>query len=328
MTAMTAEVPTGPTLSPEDATPTAARVVLRFHLQRFREHAAAACAGDVEGVHRLRVATRRLRAALRLFSPMLPRTFLGRMRRDLSWLADAIGEVRDLDVLAQQVNARATRLTPESRRALGPLALAMHDQRQARHAALVATLDSARCRRILERLDAFGTSRVTGTHPRLDMVAAELVRPLLRAVLRGGRALTAESPPEALHRLRVRAKRLRYALETVRGLGGKSLQRTLRRLVRLQDILGGCQDGFMAVAWLRHYAETSDAPQATLVATGGLIEVIARRTRKLGGRFPEVWQDVDRHRLRADVLAELVAGARHGPQPVRSPIIPIGKTGS
>ena len=328
MTTVATGAPPGPILAPDDSAPTAARVVLRFHLQRFREHEAGARAGDVEGVHQLRVATRRLRAALRLFAPMLPRTFAGGVRRDLAWVAAAIGEVRDLHVLAQEVNARATRLTPETHRALGPLELAMHDQRQARHAALVAVLDSSRCRRLLDRLEVFGTSRPAGAQLRTAEAAPELVRPLLRAVLRAGRSLTAESPPESLHRLRVRTKRLRYALETVRGLGGKLVPRTLRRLTSLQEVLGSCQDCFMAIAWLRRYAETADLPPTTLVATGGLIEQLGRRTRKLGRRFPEVWDAIDRRRLRVDLLAALGAGPHRAARAARPPASPLEKTAS
>src|SRR5207248_2888217 len=138
----------GLVLSPEDAADAAARAVVRHHLRAFTESGERARAGEVEPIHQLRVSTRRLRATLRLFEPVL-------------------------------------------------------------------------------------------------------LRPLLRAVLRSGGRLSAESSPAALHRLRIRVKRLRYAVETLGGLGGKSMRKLLRQLVRLQDLLGEHQDAVTIAARLR-----------------------------------------------------------------------------
>jgi CHAD domain-containing protein len=325
MRSLAAVPPRGPVLSPDDAGRIAVPLVFRFHVQRFRDHEPGARAGDVEGVHQLRVATRRMRATLRLFRPILPSAFVTGMERDLAWLAATIGAVRDRDVLGQQVNAAATRVTVESRRALGPVALAIHDERRTRHDALVGALDSPRARRVVDRLGGLAGS--SGGNARLGTVAPELIRPLLRTVLRAGRGVTPESPPASLHRLRVRVKRLRYALETLRALGGKDVARTIRRLARLQDLLGVSQDGAMAIEWLRGYAET-DAPRATLVAVGALVEALARRVRKARRRFPDAWEKLDRRGLRAALLRELAD--RRRPAPAGEPPSPraLPETGS
>ncbi len=316
----------GPALSPDDPARIAVRVVFRFHAQRFREHEASARAGDVEGVHHLRVATRRLRAALRLFQPILPVALVADLQRELGWLADTIGAVRDLDVLAQQVNAAATRLTIESRRALGPVALAMHEERRAKHDALVAALDSPRARRLIDRLGALPAA--TRGAARLGTAASELVRPLLRTVLRTGRGLDADSPPAKLHRLRVRVKRLRYALETLRTLAGKDVGRAIRRLSALQDVLGVSQDGVMAIGWLRTYAEAEATPPTVLVAVGGLIEILARGGRKARRQYPDAWEKLDRRGLRAALLRELQGPQRPARADQASPPRAVPETGS
>ena len=298
--------PVGVILSPDDGAALAARVVVRFHLRAFARQEQPARAGDVEGVHELRVATRRLRAALRFFAPVLPAKFVENMRHEVKWLASAIGAVRDLDVLGQLVTARAPRLDPDVRSALGPLAVYIHDRRAAAHDALVAALDSARCRRLLDRLSSFTESMPPRrTQETLGAVAPSLLRPLLRAVLSTGRSIGDDTKPEALHRLRVRGKRLRYALETLRGLGGKHVGKMLRRLTVLQDVIGEHRDAFTAMSRLRAYAETAEVPPATILAVGALIEGFSRRAVKLRRRFPETWRRLDRSRLRAGLQAEL-----------------------
>jgi CHAD domain-containing protein len=297
----------GLVLSPDDGAGEAARAVLRFQLRAFARTEAAARAGDVEGVHQMRVATRRLRAALRFFAPVLPARFVATTRREFAWLADVIGGVRDADVLSQAVSAHATRLAPELRGMLGPVGLALHERRTVAHAELTAVLESNRCQRLFDRVSAFSEPGTRARREqRLGQVAGQLVRPLVRAVRRAGRGLDESASPQALHRLRVRVKRLRYALDTLRGLGDRGLAKLLRRLERMQSLLGEHQDAVTAVAWLERYAETPGISAPTLLATGALIHRLSRRARRFRARFPARWQQLDRRRLRERVVAELV----------------------
>ena len=83
----------------EDPLPVAARRVLRRHFERMLLHEAEVRAQDgAEPVHDMRVATRRLRAALRVFDDALPARESGTLARQLKWIAGALGRVRDLDV--------------------------------------------------------------------------------------------------------------------------------------------------------------------------------------------------------------------------------------
>src|SRR5213593_1954919 len=308
MAALRAPRPAGLVLSPDDSAAAEARAVLRFHLRAFASAEPAARAGEVEPVHQLRVATRRLRAALRLFAPLLPARFAAAAHRDLAWLAGAIGAVRDLDVLSELVRKQAARLDPELRRASGPLGVALHEQRAQALAALGTTLDAKRCRRLLERLAAFADSPApVGRGPRLGDVAADLLRPHVRAVVRAGRRLGPDAEPAELHRLRVRTKRLRYALETLRSLGDRSTRELLGRLERLQDILGKGQDAVTAIAWLRAYGASPGTPAAPLLPAGALIQALARRTRKRRRRALKAWRRFERTRLLDSVLKELAA---------------------
>src|SRR5207249_1957071 len=215
MTALRVPQRVGLVLSPDDGAAVAARVVVRFHLRAFARVEPAARAGEVEPVHQLRVATRRLRAALRLFAPVLPARF----------------------------------------------------------------------------------------------AAADLIRPHVRGVVRAGRRLGPDAAPPDLHHLRVRVKRLRYALETLRSLGDRSVREVLVRLERLQDTLGKGQDAATAIAWLRGYAATRGVPAASLLPAGALIQALARRVRKQRRRGLKAWRRLERTRLLASVLKEPAAEA-------------------
>jgi CHAD domain-containing protein len=288
-----------PVLSADDDARAAARRVLAVHLATFEHEAPAARRGDVEAVHQLRVATRRLRATLQLFAPVLPAATAGWVAERLSSLGRSIGAVRDLDVLALAVVALGRRLGDETRAALGPLEHDVLARRAVVLAELDRVLDTPQCRRLLGRLTQLAVARpaVRGA-VRFGDVAADLVRPLFRAVQRAGRDLDKETPAVALHRLRVRVKRLRYACEPLSPLAGEDMRPVIRRLVSLQDLLGEHQDAVTQAAWLRAYTGSAQLPPATLLATGALVDRLERRARKLRARIPRAWRRFDRGRTR------------------------------
>jgi len=289
-------------LSPDDPVGVAVRAVVKFHTAAFAREEPKARAGDAEGVHQLRVATRRLRAALRFFGPTLPPAAVAQAESELSAMADVIGAVRDLDVLGATVARRARRVEPELRDGIRGLEETIRQQREPAQQALTAALDSPRRRTLLARLDSItGPPGRPGRTTPLIAVAPTLLAPLLRAVRDAGRRVDAKASPARLHRLRVRAKRLRYALETLRGLGGKRLAAAVAELTRLQELLGEHQDMVIAIAWLQTHVP-DEASRATLLATGALVQVLGRRARRLRRRAPAAWNDVQRRVLRHDLL--------------------------
>jgi CHAD domain-containing protein len=295
-----------PLLSANDDARVAARRVLGFHLATFQREEPAARGGDIEAVHQLRVASRRLRATLQLFAPVLPAAVVGSATEGLGWLGRGIGAVRDLDVLTLAIAARSRRLGDDARAALGPLEHALVERRAVALAELGRLLDTARSRRVLSRLSQLVLSRPGVRGPvRLGDVAGDLLQPLLRAVQRAGRDLDAETPAVALHRLRVRVKRLRYACEALESLIGDGMHPLLRRLVRLQDVLGEHQDAVTQVAWLRAYAGSAHLPPATLLAMGAVVDRLERRAGKLRARVGRAWKRFDRTRLRRVLLESL-----------------------
>ena len=296
-----AVIPRAPVLAASDPVRVAARAVVRFHLHALTRLEGGARAGEVAATHQLRVATRRLRAALRLFGPVLSPRFAEAAGRDLGWVGQAIGAVRDLDVLAATVKARAERLDPQLRSALGPVGVAIHEQRLIALGDLVRTLDSARCRQLLARLARFAD---TPARPERDRAIADcapaLVHPLVRAAVRAGRRLDADSTPAQLHRLRVRIKRLRYALETL-AFAGKSVRRARVELERLQDLFGAHQDAIAGTTWLWRYTRAADGDPRAMLPVGALVQALTKRAAKTRRRALKAWRKV----VRSGLLDEL-----------------------
>src|SRR3984893_10813349 len=283
----------------------AAAAAIAAQLRAMTAEHANAIAGDVEAIHRLRVATRRLRAARRMLREVAPAGEAESTADELAWLCGAIGAVRDLDMLAQLLEDRATRLEPDFIRALEPLSDTIRPQRTVEKERLVAALDSERYRGLVQRLGALAR-QPTADGVTLGAVAARLVRPQLRAMLRAGAGLDEAAPPETLHRLRVRVKKVRYTLEAMRAVGGKPACRMLRRLERVQDSIGMYHDAATAAAWLRAWAaESHDTPAANMIAVGALIHSFERRTRRLRARSLKAWRRAQMEQFARAVLDEL-----------------------
>ena len=127
-------------------------------------------------------------------------------------------------------------------------------------------------------------------------------------VLRNGRAIRPDSLDETLHALRIDCKRLRYLFEFFHPVYGKSLNPFIRRLKKLQDVLGEFQDSCVATERLRQYADSVPMQaknRGELLALGQLINSQRLQATDRRDRFHEVWKRFDRKGCRKQVLAVL-----------------------
>ena len=267
---------------------------------------------DPEQLHDMRVATRRMRAAIALFEEALPAEVVG-LREELGWVASALGAVRDLDVLIEQVEAWGRPAGGVDDPTLDAVAGVLHADRDQARANLVQTLDSPRYERLLAELTAVLRHGPVGASPssRVPSVdaAPSLIKKRYRKVRKGGRRIDRTSKPADYHRLRIRAKRLRYALQFLAPIYGKRTRALIRRTVRLQDLLGAHQDAEVAVARFEAIVaeEGNDLPPGAAFAMGEIAERYAKRKVKLRRKFPKVfrrvggtaWADVRRVMKRA-----------------------------
>jgi CHAD domain-containing protein len=290
-----------PDLGPTEAHPamTVAELgyaVLRRHLGvMLRNESGTRLGDDIEALHDMRVATRRMRAALRLFGAYLPARFRS-VNNDLRWVGRALGEVRDLDVQLEQMDewSSGDRLLDPA--GMEQLTGMIESRRRVARRRMLRALDTRRYERFVgsfAELLRRGPSRRwrTGRVPALA-VAPDLVERAHRKVRKPGDRIGPDSPPADYHALRIRCKRLRYALEFTRGLYGKPARSYIRRTVGLQDLLGLHQDSDVAVA---HFRELLDArgrklKPETIYNIGQLAEYHRRRAAKLRRRFPGIYR--------------------------------------
>jgi triphosphatase len=207
--------------------------------------------GGVEDVHRMRVAIRRLRAALSIFR----RAMGGRrlpFEGDLRWLQDKLGAVRDWDVFC----AGAVKPVAGEH---GDVALVNEASGMARDYAyleLCVALESARAAALWQAMTRWLRSLARGQERgrKLDRPIAKYATRELRRrdrkLCKRGRRIAALDE-EQLHALRIGAKKLRYGAEAFRDLyPKKKLKRVLTRMKALQDLLGGLNDARTARALL------------------------------------------------------------------------------
>ncbi len=243
-----------------------------------REVPAVAAGRDAEALHRYRVALRRTRSLLKLFRPLLPEgeRDIDALDAGLGWLGTATGAVRDLDVL--MLAARERQLA-----ALQPVLARLQVQRLAAQRELRRVLRGARLRTLLRQWGQFIERLPHGETPPAARVRLKKLLDVQRLrlalwLLRHGSRIDGETPARELHRLRIRAKRLRYLVEAFPdGLSvrrGKSLRSAL---VELQDRLGTHQDAAATGERLRQLrAASGELPAETVQALDAWLHELER----------------------------------------------------
>ncbi|HTU01120.1 MAG TPA: CHAD domain-containing protein, partial [Candidatus Sulfotelmatobacter sp.] len=172
---------------------------------------------DPEYVHDLRVATRRLRSALRLFADVLGPRRSESLRAETRWVGELLGRVRDLDVFLLNLTEHAARVG-DAASVAALLVEELQRQRRAAREALEAALASRRFQALRHHLEALAASppprRPRGAQGLpVAWAAPAMIWKAQARVLRLGRSIGPESPAADLHRLRILFKRLRYACE-------------------------------------------------------------------------------------------------------------------
>jgi CHAD domain-containing protein len=265
---------------------------------------------DAEAVHQTRVATRRLRSDLKTFSKVVDPVWLAHIRTDLKWIADALGQVRDLDVLAGHLEAEMSHAPPSDTRPFGELHLDLGRRRESAHATLVEAMDSDRYVTLLDRLHAsaesppfVGTARAgnkkgSGLHPddRAQRVLPKLVRRPWRKLRRAVRTVGAHPTDPQLHQIRIRAKRLRYAAEAAAPVVGKPASRMATAAEALQTVLGDHHDAVTAEDWFRREAAASSSIVA--FTAGQMVAMQRQRQERLRRQWRGVWKSLDRKKRR------------------------------
>jgi triphosphatase len=321
------EIPGTPDLGPTDISVEStmgdvAFAVLRRQLAVVRAKEPGTRLGeDPEELHDMRVATRRLRAALSLFEAVLP-VRAQVFRQELGWLARLLGAVRDLDVQLEGLAGMSSvdppfGTAPEGHDPVEELADLLERERAAARTHMLNGLDSVRWDRLAKGLTAMAQQgparRSLATRVPAEIGLPPLVLRRHHKVRKAAKRAEQSGVVTDFHALRIRCKRLRYALEFSGEVYGGKTSRFVRELTVLQDELGEMQDAEVASLQLADLA-TGDAhlPASTIFMMGGVAERHRRRVKRFLKRLPaelprtegRAWRDLrdlmDRRRAEAE----------------------------
>ncbi|MEU6731610.1 CYTH and CHAD domain-containing protein [Streptomyces physcomitrii] len=254
-----------------------------------------------DSVHRMRVATRRLRSALRSYADLLDREATEPLGAELKWLAGELGADRDLEVLTERLGAHLAELAPELVEGPVPQRLRQWagENRGGSRGQVAAALDSERYLALLDRLDALLADppfrKAAGGPPR-KVYRKALGRELARLRRRLEQAAATAPGPErdlALHEARKKAKRTRYAAEAATELLGPPAKRLAKDVKKLQKLLGEHQDGVVARDRLRELAAAAETAGENAFTYGLLYGREERAAARCESEVPAAWQRVE-----------------------------------
>ncbi len=316
-------VPKPESLTPESSLADVVRASISGGLDRLVDHdfrlRVSPSDPPMRDVHQARVATRRLRSDLKTFAELLDPVWLRHTRDDLRWVGDALGQVRDVDVLTRSL------LTDENGSSLGDSAFrdqcrdGLQSERYAAAGRLTQVLaDEERYLNLLDRLQAAAlhppllerdivrrTDAVASSgHPSpgarasdaLPAVVGTQWRSLRKRVRKAGR----HPSDKDLHRIRIRAKQLRYAAEAAAPVVGKRASKLASAAQRIQTTLGEHHDAVAAEHELMSLVPGLSPPAA--FAAGVRSSKIASRQEDRRREWKRDWRNL-RHKNQLRWLA-------------------------
>jgi CHAD domain-containing protein len=270
--------PAGPGEGADTTVESPARDVLLAHIseqvQQVRTQDLPVRLDATDAVHKMRVATRRLRSALTTFKPLFDPDVVGPLRNELRWLAGELGAARDAEVMRDRVRSAVEGEHAEAGEAQAAAGVADSELGSAyrrAHDRVLAELDGDRYHAILKALDGLVTAppvtdRAVGT-------AGETLPPLVARSYKKVRKIVKQAdatPPgaeheELLHDARKAAKRARYAGESVSRTFGKEAAAFAKAMEDVQEALGEHQDSVLTRERLRDLARHTSSTDAAFL---------------------------------------------------------------
>jgi CHAD domain-containing protein len=272
------------------------RAYLRAQLTEIERHDPAVRVGsDPEDLHKLRVAVRRSRAALRAAKVLLGEDRGREFRDELKWLGRQLGPARDLDVLIARLRTEVAELDGADAVPAGKIIMQLESEREAAQADVLAALESPRYAQLLATVGETVSAPPVATS---DLSLAKVAQREFKKLKRDVKALGPTPSNDALHRARIRAKRLRYATELSAQLLGKDGRRVVTAAKEFQDVVGAHQDAVVAEERIREAVRRARGVGSGLAA-GRLVERERARRAEARAGLPKAWK---RLRSRANAV--------------------------
>jgi len=265
---------------------------------------------DPRYLHDMRVAARRLRTALLVFTMAIPESTRELLGEDLRWIGRALGRVRDLDVGLKRVASMAARAPEHERAALYVFARYLEIKRARRKRRLLRRLDSKRFEAFRDRAHQWiagipdflasataaepaghGAGSVSTALAPAYMVGPRIVAEWDNRMRDACQEAERKSTPSNVHALRISVKHARYAVEYFTASEGQGAHQRARQLARIQDKLGEHQDAATLLRHLRRYARAIPrGDRELLLGARGVMDRLEPEVRITRGELHELWE--------------------------------------
>jgi len=282
------------------------KAYLKVQVATLRSLEPAVRADEFDSVHQMRVATRRLRATLRSFGSVIPRSRTAQVAAELKWLGGLLGEARDGEVLPRHLLASLETVPVEL--LIGPVQARVQGHYAPRRASarevVIEAFGSGRYAALLGDLDQLAHDPPLG--PKADVAARDVLpsavlKAYKQASRRMRRARQAPRGPArdvALHEARKSARRARYAAEVTRPASGKPAKKFARQMKKVQSVLGDHQDTVIARQAARDLGISAHLAGENAFTYGLLHECELHQSERLQSRARTVWKRASRPRRR------------------------------
>jgi CHAD domain-containing protein len=311
---------TAPGVQVDDPLAEAGRKVLGHHFGQMVLHEDGTRLGeDIEELHDMRVATRRMRSAFDVFSDAYDPKEIKPYLKGLRATGRALGRVRDLDVFMEKAQGYLDTLPEEKRHGLDPLLLIWQNERKIEREKMLAHLNSESYldfkQQFLEFLSTPGAGELK--HDRTTPHLVQHVAPILiysrLAAVRAYSSILDIASIEQLHGLRIEFKKLRYTLEYFREVLGEAVKDLIEEIKTMQDHLGDLNDADVACDILRGFLDDWESRQMykPISERDNPQPIVAYLAAKHAERyfltttFQEVWQKFESPEMLANVASAI-----------------------
>lgn len=281
---------------PDDPMAEAGRkALLADYLDMLAHEDGAKRSEDIEDVHQMRVATRRMRSLFQLLGDRYKPKQIAPHVEHIRLVASKLGRVRDLDVLIDALSGYQAQLDMDEATAFQPIIDRLQRQQRKANIALVAFLETPDHATFKKSFGRFLSQEGKGAVPITDDHVPHQVRHVLPTMIydhlgqvRAYDVIMPDPKIEDLHALRITFKRLRYVLTHFRDVLGASAQAFLGEVKAIQDHLGRLNDIDVATLRLNKLKPSFDA--TTQAALQRYLDSIHAEEEALRQQFEPIWR--------------------------------------
>ena len=233
-----------------DSMAEAGRKIFAKQLNSMKQHENGSRTGeDIESVHQMRVAIRRMRSLFKLIGDYYKPKVVAKYSRELRDIARALGRIRDADVLILDLEDFRADQDKDSQKVVDSIIKKLDKRRRKDRVKLNEMFDSKSYQKFVDRFKTFTEKSGKGSLPIKSKQSPHQVRHLLPILMyetlanvRAYDTVLEGAEDEVLHELRVEFKQLRYAVEFFSPVLGTSAKNFISEVKNMQDVLGRLND--------------------------------------------------------------------------------------